>query len=129
MPSDELLQRAKEARALAYAPYSHFRVGAAVDVGDGVIVTGCNVENASYGLSICAERVALTRALAQGHRTFYAIAVAGPEEARAAPCGACRQFLAEFDPQMAVTYTTPGEPVQTTLAQLLPQSFGPRDLQ
>ncbi|MGZ3499241.1 MAG: cytidine deaminase [Vulcanimicrobiaceae bacterium] len=128
MSSEELLEHAIRARERAYAPYSNFCVGAAVDVGDGIVIVGCNVENASYGLSICAERVALTSAVAQGHRTIRAIAVAGPEHVETAPCGACRQFIAEFDPAMPVTFTTPAKPMQITLADLLPHSFGPHSL-
>ncbi len=128
MPTDELLEAAKAARAHAYAPYSNFAVGAAVRAEDGTIVTGCNVENASYGLGICAERNALTTAVAQGLRRFTGIAIAGPAGIATAPCGACRQFIAEFGPALPVTYTGPGEPVRTTLAHLLPESFGPHAL-
>ncbi|MHB8146425.1 MAG: cytidine deaminase [Vulcanimicrobiaceae bacterium] len=128
LPPDELLARARSARAAAYAPYSGFAVGAAVETQDGQIVTGCNVENASYGLSICAERVALVRAVALGHRAFRAIAVAGPDGVETSPCGACRQFIAEFDPAMPVTYSGVQGPVRTTLALLLPSSFGPHSL-
>jgi cytidine deaminase len=125
---DELLAAAKAARLRAYAPYSKFQVGAAVETADGSIVVGCNVENASYGLGICAERVALTSAVAAGHRSMRAIAIAGPDGIATAPCGACRQFIAEFDPAMPVTYTGPGDPIVTTLAHLLPESFGPHSL-
>lgn len=128
MSSDELLEYAEKARVFAYAPYSKFAVGAAVDVGDGRVVTGCNVENASYGLSICAERVALCSAVAQGHRRVYAIAIAGPKTGSTVPCGACRQFMAEFDPELPVSYTAPGSAVHTTLRELLPHSFGPSNL-
>ncbi len=128
MQSDDLLEYAKRARDRAYAPYSGFTVGAAVDVGEGVVVIGCNVENASYGLSICAERVALCSAIAQGHARIFAIAIAGPESAHTAPCGACRQFIAEFDRRMPVTFTTAAGPVKTTLEELLPRSFGASDL-
>lgn len=125
----ELLDAARNARTRAYAPYSKFAVGAAVETQDGSIVIGCNVENASYGLGICAERVALTGAIAAGHKGIRAIAIAGPDGVATAPCGACRQFMAEFDPAMPVTYTGPGEPIVTTLAHLLPESFGPQSLQ
>ena len=128
MSPDELLDNAEKARAFAYAPYSKFAVGAAVDVGDGVIVTGCNVENASYGLSICAERVALCTAVARGYTRMHAIAVAGPRSGATLPCGACRQFMAEFDPELPVSYTAPEGPVHTTLKALLPYSFGPKNL-
>jgi len=126
--SEDLLDAARAVRANAYAPYSNFQVGAAVRTGDGSIVAGCNVENASYGLAICAERNALTTAVAQGKRTIVEIAIAGPDGIATAPCGACRQFIAEFDPAMPVTYTGPGEPVRTTMEHLLPESFGPRAL-
>lgn len=126
--SSELLDAAQAAREHAYAPYSNFRVGAAVELPDGKIVSGCNVENASFGLSICAERVALCGAVAQGHTRILAIAIAGPPGIDTAPCGACRQFIAEFDPAMPVTFTTAGEPTQLSLAELLPHSFGPQAL-
>lgn len=128
MSSEELLEHAEKARAFAYAPYSRFTVGAAVDVGNGSIVTGCNVENASYGLSICAERVALCNAIAQGYTRMYAIAIAGPKSGATVPCGACRQFMAEFDPELPVSYTAPAEAVHTTLRELLPHSFGSSNL-
>lgn len=129
MPSlDELLELANDARANAYAPYSKFQVGAAVETDDGSVVTAANVENASYGLSICAERSAIVRAVAQGHRAFRAIAIAGPSGALTSPCGACRQFLAEFDPALLVIFSSPDGPVKTTLDQLLPHSFGPKSL-
>lgn len=124
----QALQRAEHARSVAYAPYSHFHVGAALVLDDGEIVEGCNVENASYGLSICAERTAATRAVASGRRTFIAVAIAGPREAHTAPCGACRQFLSEFDPDMVVAFTTPEGATVTTLNRLLPHSFGPKSL-
>ncbi len=130
MPSpDELLDAARAARERAYAPYSGFAVGAALETSDGTVITGCNVENASYGMSICAERTAITSAVAQGYREFRAIAVAGPDGAITSPCGACRQFIAEFDPELPVFFTTPDADMQTTLDKLLPFSFGPKSLQ
>jgi cytidine deaminase len=120
-----LLSAAREVRENAYAPYSHFAVGAALDTGDGHVFLGCNVENASYGLTMCAERVAVGAAISAGYRDFTAIAVAGPDGVVTSPCGACRQVLAEFNPDMAVVYTTPQGPVATTVAELLPHSFGP----
>ena len=128
LPPEELLALARGARAVAYAPYSQFAVGAALETQDGVIVTGCNVENASYGLSICAERVAIVAAVALGHRAFRAIAVAGPEGIETAPCGACRQFIAEFEPEMLVVFAGVDGPIHTTLAALLPRAFGPHAL-
>lgn len=122
---EALLSAAHEARRSAYAPYSHFAVGAALDTGDGHVFLGCNVENASYGLAMCAERVAVGTAITAGYRTFTTIAVAGPDGAVTSPCGACRQVLAEFNPDMTVIFTTPAGPVTSTVAELLPHSFGP----
>lgn len=124
MPStEELIDAARKARAQSYSPYSQFRVGAAVETADGSIVTGTNVENASYGATICAERAAIVRAIAQGHRAFRALAVAGPDGADTAPCGICRQFIAEFDTDMPVAFTSHDGIVRTTLSALLPFAF------
>jgi cytidine deaminase len=122
---EALLSAAREVRENAYAPYSHFTVGAALDTGDGHVFMGTNVENASYGLTMCAERVAVGAAVSAGYREFTAIAVAGPDGVVTSPCGACRQVLAEFNPGMTVVYTTPDGPATTTIAELLPHSFGP----
>ncbi len=121
---DGLLATARAARSRAYAPYSEFRVGAALDAGERVFV-GSNVENASYGLAICAERAAVAAAVSAGHREFRAIAVAGPDGALTSPCGACRQVLAEFNPEMTVVFTTPEGVTHMTVAELLPHYFGP----
>jgi cytidine deaminase len=126
---NELVERAKQMRAQAYAPYSQFAVGAALITEDGAIFAGANVENASYGLAICAERSAAVSAVSAGHRSFRAIAIAGPEQTVTAPCGACRQFLNEFNPQLVVAYTTPQGLTVTTLDALLPDAFGPKNLQ
>ena len=113
----------------AYVPYSHFRVGAAVLLADGSIVTGCNVENASYGLTVCAERTALSRLVAEGHDPAnieaIAIHVDGPE---GQPCGACRQFMLELAPTARVSFVTGGEYVTTTPTGLLPAGFVPAAL-
>ncbi|HTU70495.1 MAG TPA: cytidine deaminase [Candidatus Baltobacteraceae bacterium] len=122
---EALLSAAREVRERAYAPYSKFRVGAALDTGDGAVFLGCNVENASYGLSICAERAAVASAVTAGFRNFTAIAIAGPDGVLTSPCGACRQVLAEFNPAMTVIFTAPDGPVAATLEELLPHSFGP----
>ncbi|HEX6911246.1 MAG TPA: cytidine deaminase [Longimicrobium sp.] len=126
-----LLDRAREARANAYAPYSHFPVGAALLAADGRIFTGCNVENASYGLANCAERVAVGKAVSEGARAFAAIAVIGPEDVQpCAPCGACRQVLYEFGPDLPVIFPSPdaaGYQVQP-MGALLPGAFGPARL-
>ena len=115
---------AREARERAYAPYSSFRVGAAV-LANGRVFAGCNVENASFPVGICAERAALAAAVAAGCRDLEAVVVMGPRPV--APCGMCRQALAEFNPQAAVRIVGAegGEPIETTLAELLPWRFGP----
>jgi cytidine deaminase len=122
----ELLMRAREARAHAYAPYSRFPVGAALLAQDGRVFTGCNVENASYGLANCAERVAIGKAVSEGVRAFRAVAVVGPEDdAPCPPCGSCRQVLYEFGPEMRmVTPGVPGEaPRDVAVRELLPGAF------
>lgn len=129
MKTEDLVRQAQAMRERAYAPYSGFTVGAALLVEDGTVFTGANVENASYGVGICAERTAAVTAVAAGHRTFRAIAIAGPEATVTAPCGACRQFLNEFNPRLDVTYTTPAGIAQTTLDRLLPDAFGPKNLE
>lgn len=120
-----LVAAAEAARRTSYSPYSQFAVGAALLCTDGRVVSGCNVENASYGLTICAERNAVFAAVSNGCRSFSAIAVAGPAEAVTSPCGACRQVLAEFSPEMRVLYTVPDGVVSTTLDALLPARFVP----
>lgn len=117
------MKRAREYRARAYAPYSRFSVGAAILMEDGSVVGGCNVENASYGMSLCAERVAMTSAVASGKRTPLAIAVASCEGVFCAPCGACRQFLAEFNPGVEVLLVEDGELKSFRLDTLLPYRF------
>lgn len=122
-----LIVLAQQASTHAYCPYSHYRVGAALLGSDGAVYTGCNVENASYGLSICAERVAVFHAVERGVRDFSAfVLVAGTEQAPAAPCGACRQVLIEFcSPQMPVVCVTLEGAItlRTTLGALLPNHF------
>lgn len=128
-----LLQLAAEARERAYVPYSHFQVGAALLDADGQVHKGCNVENAAYGPTNCAERTALFRAIADGHApgSFQAIAVIGDTEGPTAPCGVCRQVLVELcRPDMPVYLgNLKGEFLQTTVADLLPGAFTPKDLQ
>lgn len=121
----ELLARAEAAREHAYAPYSRFAVGAALASEDGRIFTGVNVENASYGVTLCAERAALASAIGAGARAFTALAVAGPPGRRTPPCGLCRQALAEFGGGLRVVYHAgDGEGiVETPLAALLPDAF------
>jgi cytidine deaminase len=123
-----LLAAASAARAGSYSPYSRFPVGAALLDHDGRVWTGANVENASYGLSMCAERNAVFAAVAAGARAFEAIAVAGPDGMKTMPCGACRQVLWEFGPAMRVVFLEGGEPASVPLAELLPGAFGPAQL-
>ena len=119
-----LIEAAREARLNAYAPYSGFKVGAAVLGENGLIFTGCNVENASYSLTVCAERAAVFKAVCAGTTRFEAIAVVTNHDVPAAPCGACRQVLAEFSPEMEVVMAnTRGEFRTATLRELLPQAF------
>ena len=130
MEGEALLARAREARARAHTPYSGFRVGAALLDAEGTVHTGGNVENASYGLTVCAERVAVFRALAEGRRSFEAIAIVTPGSEPVAPCGACRQVLAEFAPGIRVISEAGGRTREWTLGELLPESFRgpiPRD--
>lgn len=118
-----LLAFAREVKPRAYAPYSGFRVGAAVYAG-GEIFQGVNVENAAYGSTICAERAAATAAVAAGLTDFQAIAVCGDSEAPCTPCGACRQFLAEFNPALRVIMGGTGDSVEVMLLdELLPKAF------
>lgn len=126
-----LLDAAEVARARAHAPYSGFRVGAALLCENGSIQTGCNIENASYGATICAERVALGAAIAAGQPRFQAIAIAGPAGVALSPCGICRQVLSEFSPDGAlrvVMRAADGTMREATLAALLPDAFGPAAL-
>lgn len=131
----ELMNKAIEARQHSYAPYSGYRVGAALLCEDGSIVTGCNVENASYGATNCGERTAVFKAVSEGKRRFLAIAVAGGKEGEmdyAYPCGICRQVLREFSnpKQMEVFICKSTEDYkEMTLEELLPESFGPENLQ
>ncbi len=119
------MREAERARVNAHAPYSGFAVGAALLTRSGRVVRGCNVENSSYGLSICAERNAVLQAVAGGERAFVAIAVAGPAASPAPPCGACRQVLNEFAPKLVVIFRGEGGRVQKRrLDQLLPLAFG-----
>ncbi len=122
--ADTLVARAKAAAEAAYCPASGFPVGAAVLSAGGAIHSGCNVENASYGLTICAERNALCHAVAAGDRELIAVAVWTDLSKPAAPCGACRQVLAEFGPDMWVMLVgRDGEPRTVSLGQLLPEPF------
>jgi cytidine deaminase len=124
---EKLWSAAEATAALAYAPYSDFHVGAALITTEGAIVTGCNVENASYGLTVCAERGAIFRAVAEGKLShgvaINAIAVVNREHETCTPCGACRQVLSEFGLNAVVLYECAGERRQATVSELLPESF------
>ncbi len=125
-----LVARAREAQRSAYAPYSGYRVGAALLARDGRVFLGCNVENASYGLAICAERVAMVKAISEGARAFSAIAIVVPGSRLASPCGACRQFLFEFGARLIVVLAGSARRFRTTtLDLLLPGAFGPAGLE
>lgn len=127
MTPQELVAAALDARKRAYAPYSHYYVGAALLVADGSVILGCNVENAAYPSTICAERVALTSAVAQGKHDFVAIAVATANGG--SPCGTCRQVMAELGLDMAVYISDgAGNYSTTSVRELLPDSFGPQRL-
>jgi len=128
LTDEALFERAVAMLDMAYAPYSRFRVGACLLAEDGRVFTGCNIENASLGATICAERTAAVKAVSEGATRFAAIAIAG-ESGAAWPCGVCRQFLREFGPYMRVIVGKRGEkPEVTSLDRLLPRSFGPEEL-
>lgn len=135
MTDRELIQCAIEARKQAYTPYSHFQVGAALLAEDGTVYSGCNVENAAYTPTNCAERTAFFKAVSEGKRKFTAIAIAAAPEGEAlrktAPCGVCRQVMMEFcDPASfrIISAASPEDYEVYTLAQLMPMGFGPADL-
>lgn len=128
---EQLRQRAVAARALAYCPYSNFRVGAALLCDDGTIYTGVNVENACYGLTVCAERVALMNAVSSGHRKFTAMAICcDVKDSFKASCGSCRQFMYEFTEELDMYLVKPDmTSKKVQLSELLPDAFGPKTLQ
>lgn len=123
MIDDALVDLASKAREAAYAPYSHFAVGAALETADGSVFTGCNVENLSFGLTICAERVALGAAVAAGHRQFRCVAIVSDSKEPVSPCGACRQMLAEFAPDLRIlSANLSGDREELSLTHLLPRA-------
>jgi cytidine deaminase len=126
---DELVEAARSARQRAYAPYSNYHVGAAVRGDDGRIYIGANVENASYGLALCAERNAVAQAVLAGAKKITAVAVVTSTSPPAAPCGMCRQTLAEFALDLPVVLVNDHERLDTTLGALLPHAFRSNDLQ
>ena len=129
MTKEELCRKAQEMLKMAYIPYSRYPVGAALECEDGTVFTGCYVENAAYGSTICAERTALVKAVSEGRRAFAALAVAGRSEDYCWPCGACRQMLYEFAPDLTVLVARgDGAYVKLPLKELLPHGFGPSSL-
>lgn len=130
MTENELVALAVEMQQRSYVPYSHFPVGAALLCSDGTVFTGCNVENAAYGSTICAERTALVKAVSEGHTDFSAIAITGQGEDFCWPCGACRQMLYEFAPGLKILVSRrDGQVASTTLSELFPHGFGPKSLE
>ena len=124
MTREELKAAAVAMLDRAYAPYSHFPVGAALECADGTVFTGCNIENAAYGLTICAERTAIFKAISEGRRDFKRIVIAGKSEDYCVPCGSCRQVMQEFAPQMEVICLNgKGEAKHFALKELLPYGF------
>ena len=123
MNDEPLIASAKAARLKAYAPYSNFDVGAALEAADGTVFVGCNIENISYGLTICAERVAFSAAVASGHRSFRRLVVCSDSKEPVTPCGACRQVMAEFCDELDVlSVNLSGDEYATKLSVLLPRS-------
>ncbi|MDR0838043.1 MAG: cytidine deaminase [Oscillospiraceae bacterium] len=121
----ELINMASAAKEHSYSPYSRFPVGAAVEAADGSVYTGCNVENSAFGATLCAEAVALTAAVAAGHRKFRRIAIISDGINYCVPCGTCRQMLCEFSPEIEVLASrADGRYVSYPLAELLPRAFG-----
>ena len=124
MTDRELISMAREASMNAYVPYSHFSVGAALECDDGSVYTGCNVENAALGDTICAERTACVKAVSEGKRSFRRLAIFAESESWCTPCGSCRQFLAEFSPDLEILCTKAGgRYVSLRLSELLPHTF------
>ena len=124
MTNQELIKRAEEMKQRAYVPYSNFPVGAALLCKDGTVFTGCNVENGAYSMCICAERTALVKAVSEGHRDFQSIAVTADTEEHCLPCGACRQMLIEFAPDMDVLCANKdGDYVSYKLHNMLAPAF------
>ena len=124
----KLMDCAIKARENAYSPYSHFAVGAALLCEDGTLYEGCNIENASYGLTNCAERTAIFKAVSEGHIKFKALAVVADTEGPCAPCGACRQVMAEFKIPLIIMGNLMGNIKMVTIEEVLPFSFSECDV-
>ncbi len=126
--TDPLVSAARAAQQQAYAPYSRFHVGAALESEDGRVFVGCNVENAAYGLTICAERAAVCAAVSAGARRFRRAVVVSDSDPPAAPCGACRQVLAEFGPDLRIDGVGAAASASWTIGELLPAAFSKEQL-
>ena len=126
---EKLLKEAEKARGKAYTPYSKFKVGAAVLTTDGKIFTGCNIENASFGLTVCAERVAILKAISEGSYKFEAMAIIGDTKRPCSPCGACRQVISEFGEDIKIAMSNlKGDVKIKKISELLPEAFNKNDL-
>ena len=130
MNIEQLIEEAKQAKKMAYVPYSNFQVGAALLTTDGKVYRGCNIENAAYSMTNCAERTALFKALSEGDKEFQAIAVIADTDRPVPPCGACRQVISELCDQDMKVYLTnlKGDVQELTVKELLPGAFSPEDL-
>lgn len=128
MDTEKLIAAAKKAREFSYSPYSKFKVGAAVLTKDGKIYGGCNVENASYGITNCAERTAIFKAISEGERELVALAIVADTKRPIPPCGACRQVIAEFKINTIIMSNLHGDTKIATLDEILPFSFSEEDL-
>ena len=130
LTDQELVELAFTMLERSYVPYSHFPVGAALECADGTVFTGCNVENAAYGSAICAERTALVKAVSEGCRAFTRLAVVGNSTEPCWPCGACRQMLYEFAPDLTLLVARKDHSfVKLTLGELMPHGFGPKGME
>jgi cytidine deaminase len=129
IPDHELVDRARDAASRAYAPYSHFRVGAAVVTASGEVVTGANIENAAFGATVCAETNAITSAIAGGADRIVAVAVVCLDGHPCTPCGNCRQVMREFGVERVLMASGDGPASEKSLEELLPESFGPEALE
>jgi cytidine deaminase len=118
-----LLEVAEKIMPNAYSPYSNIKIGAALLTVDGEVITGVNIENSSFGLTVCAERNAIFNAVSQGKKDFIALAIVANNEIVGSPCGACRQVIAEFAPDLPIIFKNPKEIKETTLQKLLPDTF------
>ena len=128
MTDNELIEIARQYRENAYTPYSHFKVGAAVLTASGKVYGGCNIENSSYGLTNCAERTAIFKAVSEGEREFAALAVIADTDGPCSPCGACRQVIADFRIPRIIMGNLKGDVKNMTLGELLPFAFSDSDM-